>query len=159
MICFLVTGVTEWNIPGKSFFLSSLLLDEVQALPLVYTFCADSTFPRPKGNKSSCDLLTIQKSVNVNYPTKTLSVHFTLEIFRTRLRSPYFEVSRLVRFVCYCVLSASNGDRQSKHVLIDGHLVSSLSVGLWLPDGGIWLHPDLSNCSLLSAAAVGFLEI
>lgn len=157
MICFLVTGVTEWNIPGKWFFLSALPLDEVQALLLVYTFCADSSFPRPRGNKSSCDLLTIQKSVQVNYPTKTLSEHFTLEIFRTRLRSPSFEVPRWVRFVCYCVPSANNGDPQSKHVLIDGRLVSSLSCGTVA--ACMWLPPDLSHCSRLAAAAVGFLEI
>lgn len=52
-------------------------------LLLVYTFCADLLFPVPRGNKSSFDLLTVQKSVQVNYPTKTLSVCFTLKIFRT----------------------------------------------------------------------------
>ena len=60
-----------------------LLVDELKALLSVYTFCADSLFPRPKGNKSPFDLLTNQKSVQVNYPTKTLSVHFALKFFRT----------------------------------------------------------------------------
>jgi len=68
-------------------------------------FFADSLFLRPRGNKSPFNLLTNQKSVHVYYPTKTLSVHFTSKFFRTQLRSPYFEASRLVRFQCVNISS------------------------------------------------------